>query len=244
MHPSLRTLAHRPWPLPSGSWTWQQSWLDLAFLHYAVAPAPLGARLPPGLNLELFNGHAWIGVVPFRMAGVAPRAVAPLPLMPSFLELNVRTYVEADGRPGVWFFSLDAESRTIVFGGRRFYGLPYHFARMQLQRHDGWFNFSSVRADDHTAFRARYLPTGPTFVASPGTFAHWATERYCLYSAPTATGLTRVEIHHAPWPLQPAVAEGDPRLLFAGSGLAAAGPDPIVHFSPGVQVVSYAPQRV
>src|SRR5690606_4642989 len=130
MHPPLASLDHRPWPLPTGDWKWRQSWLDLAFLHYRVDATELREKLPRGVHLQEFDGSAWVGLVPFRMAGVRRRLLPDLPPLDSFPELNLRTYVEAGGKPGVWFFSLDADCWPIVWGGRRIYDLPYSPARM------------------------------------------------------------------------------------------------------------------
>ena len=193
--------------------------------------------MPGGVELERFEGMAWIGLVPFRMAGVMRRPLPDLPFFSTFPELNVRTYVTVDGRPGVWFFSLDAASRAVVFGGRNFYDLPYHAARMRHRETEGWHAFSSLRRRDGTRFEARFRPLGEPFFARPGTFEHWATERYCLYSH-SPRGLARVEVHHAPWPLQRVemITGGN---LLEPLGIEVLPGDPVCHFSSGVHVVSY-----
>ena len=110
VHPALAATGHRPWPLPTGPWFMRMAWERLAFLHWPLAPRALEGLLPPGVELETFGGDAFLGVVPFRMAGVRQRLAPPLPGTHVFPELNVRTYVTVRGRPGVWFFSLDATS--------------------------------------------------------------------------------------------------------------------------------------
>lgn len=162
-HSSLLSVAHRPWPLPNHEWKWRQSWLDLAFIHYRVEAAQIQKQLPPGLQLQEFDGSAWVGVVPFRMAGVMRRPFPDAPFFSSFSELNLRTYVECDGKPGVWFFSLDADSWPIVFGGKKFYHLPYHFAKMEQVWKDSWCHFSSRRRSKPVEFEARYRPVGDVF---------------------------------------------------------------------------------
>lgn len=237
MHPALQHTGHRPWPLPPMPWSWRQSWLDLAFIHHRVETAKLEPLLPADVELESFDGSAWIAVVPFRMAGVMRRPLPDLPFFSTFPELNVRTYVTVQGKRGVWFFSLDAASRAVVFGGRNFYNLPYHIARMQHRTMEDWHVFSSSRRSDETRFEARFRPLGDPFFAQQGTFEHWATERYCLYSY-SLRGLARVEVHHAPWPLQCAeiVAEGN---LLESLGIEVLPGEPVCHFSTGVHVVSY-----
>ncbi|MCA9241502.1 MAG: DUF2071 domain-containing protein, partial [Planctomycetales bacterium] len=107
-HSSLATTAHRPWPLPPGSWSWRQSWVELLFAHWRAPAEQLRTLVPRGLELDLFDGHAWVGLVPFRMEGVMRRPLPDLPWVSAFPELNLRTYVTHGGKPGVWFLSLDA----------------------------------------------------------------------------------------------------------------------------------------
>jgi uncharacterized protein YqjF (DUF2071 family) len=160
MHPSLREMAHRPWPLPKAKWTWRQSWLDLAFIHYRISAASLRRMIPEQLQVQEWDGSAWVGLVPFRMAGVMKRPLPDLPGFIEFPEMNLRTYVEVDGKPGVWFFSLDAASWPVVWGGRHLYGLPYFSAKMRQKQQDGWWNYSSRRGASGALFTARYRPVG------------------------------------------------------------------------------------
>ena len=243
VHPSLRHVAHRPWPLPARAWRWRQSWLDLAFLHYRADADALAAMLPAGLRLQRFDGSAWVGLVPFRMAGVMRRPLPHVPLFSTFPELNLRTYVESGGKPGVWFFSLDAASWPVVFGGRRFYGVPYHWACMRQRIEEGWHHFSSIRRDGGARFEGRYRPVGEVFHPGPGTFEHWLTERYCLYSSVDGRAIERVEVHHAPWPLQRAEAEIRESDVLSAAGIVPLDREPVAHFSSGVHVVSFAKER-
>ena len=231
MHPSLEHVDHRPWPLPGQPWKWRQSWLDLAFLHYRVDSEKIRALLPPGVQLQEYDGTAWVGLVPFRMAGVMCRGLPDVPKFSAFPELNLRTYVEVGGKPGVWFFSLDADSWAIVFGGRRFYDLPYFSARMEHAFSDGWHSISSVRRVGEARFSARYRPVSEVFYAEQGTFEHWASERYCLYSYSARNGIARVEVHHVPWPLQRAEVMMDESNMLSAAGIDAIESDPVCHFS-------------
>lgn len=239
MHPAFQCVTHRPWPLPPTAWSWRLSWLDLACIHFRADAAPLQAMLPAGLRLQTFDGTAWLGVIPFRMAGVMRRSLPDLPGFSSFPELNLRTYVECGGKPGVWFFSLDADSWPIVFGGRRFFGLPYFRARIQRNVAAGWHTFRSVRRNGDARFAARYQPSGEVFAARPGGFEHWASERYCLYSHSPRRGLERVEVHHVPWPLQVAEVDIEHNGLFSAAGVTPLDVPPVCHFSSGVHVVSF-----
>src|SRR5258708_29962479 len=121
----LRDTAHRPWPMPSAPWVMTQTWRDLLFAHWPIDEALLRARVPPTLAIDRFDGRAWVGVVPFEMTNVAPRLPGGRPRLPAFPELNVRTYVTVGGRPGVYFFSLDATNPIAVCAARAAFRLPY-----------------------------------------------------------------------------------------------------------------------
>lgn len=221
----------------------RQSWHDLLFAHWPVPAAALRRLVPAGLNIDEFQGTSWVGVVPFRMTGVAARGLPDLPGLSAFAELNVRLYVERDGKPGVWFLSLDAASAAAVWTARRFFHLPYHHARMRVtgqQRIDYW----SERRAPPVRFAANYGPTGPAMPAArPGTLEHFLTERYCLYAQAPGGGLRRLEIHHLPWPLQPASAEITRNELLAPHGLEIAGA-PLLHFARRLDVVMWLAERL
>ena len=238
MHPSLSCTEHRPWPLPETPWTWRQSWKQLAFIHYRVDATRLTALLPSSLRLQTFDGSAWVGLVPFQMEKVMRRGLPAFPPFSSFPELNLRTYVEAEGKPGVWFFSLDASCWPVVWGGQQLYRLPYHHARMTHHAQEGWREFESMRREQAVHFKASYRGTGPVFYAEKGSFEHWATERYYLYGL-AKQGLTRVEVHHAPWPLQQAEINIEHTNVLDAANIQVADPQSLCHYSPGVDVVSF-----
>lgn len=196
---------HRPWPLPPRPWTWAQTWEDLCFLHWRVDEGTLRGLVPAAVDLDTHDGSAWLAITPFRLTGFRLRGTPPLPFVSSFPELNVRTYVTRDDRPGVWFFSLDAGSQLAVEAARRLYRLPYHRARMSVGRRAGWAHCESARAG--AVFSARYRGSGDLFQAEPGSLEWFLTERYCLYATGNGGELYRAEIHHPPWPLQPAEAD-------------------------------------
>jgi uncharacterized protein len=214
MHRALTEIAHRPWPLPSGPWIMAQTWHSLLFAHWRIDVAQLRTTLrpqiPDALDIDTFQGDAWIGVVPFRMSGVRLRATPALPTLSAFPELNVRTYVTHGGKPGVWFFSLDAANPIAVSVARAWFHLPYFNARMRCEPRDGWIEYSSERKHRGATaakLRAKYRPIGESFHARLGTLEHFLTERYCLYAADAKGQIKRGDIQHGPWQLQPAQAE-------------------------------------
>src|SRR5215469_8774148 len=143
MHPALRYVEHRPWPLPSGPWIMEQTWNDLLFAHWPVPPGALRPLVPSALALDTRDGKGWVAVTPFHMTGVRPRFVPPIPGLSGFAELNVRTYVKFGGKPGVYFFSLDAASRFAVWAARAAYRLPYFLASMEVKGNEDRIQYRS-----------------------------------------------------------------------------------------------------
>jgi len=179
MQQVLNQVQHRPWPLPAGPWVMAQSWHDLLFAHWRIDAALLRRQIPAVLSIDTFDGSAWIAVVPFRMSGVRPRLAPAVPGLSAFPELNVRTYVTAEGKPGVWFFSLDAASVIAVAAARATFHLPYFRARMSCTTQGDEVTYSSVRMDPPTPaaeLSAKYGPIGPVELASRGSLEHWLSE--------------------------------------------------------------------
>lgn len=228
---SLRETEHRPYPAPHRGWTMGQTWHDLLFAHWRVPHDLLRPHVPERLELEEHDGTAWIGLTPFRVTGLRLRGVPPLPLLSSFYELNCRTYVRAGDHPGIWFFSLDASSRAAVAAARRTYRLPYRHARIEAA--DGAFRVNVGGGD---SFRARYHGVGLPAPAERATLEYFLAERYCLYAG---DGELRAEIHHAPWPLQPAEAEVEQR----GIAPVELEGEPIFHYARRQDVVVWSPER-
>jgi uncharacterized protein len=220
---------HRPYPVPERPWTMGQTWENLLFAHWRVPHDALRPHVPERLELEEHEGSAWIALTPFRVKGVRLRGAPPLPLLSSFFELNCRTYVRAGDRPGIWFFSLDASSRAAVAAARRTYRLPYRHARIEA-------GGDSFRAETEGGgyFNARYHGVGMPTQAERGTLEHFLAERYCLYAG---EGEVRAEIHHAPWPLQPAQAAVEQR----GIVPVELEGEPLCHFARRQDVVIWSP---
>ena len=230
----LELESHRPWPMPAGSWLMSQRWCDLLFAHWPVPAAAIRSRIPERLEIETFDGTAWIAVVPFRMEAVRPRWLPAVPWLSAFPELNLRTYVRLDDRPGVFFFSLDATNPVAVSLARRLFRLPYFRARMSCEGRGEAVAYRSTRTHrgaPEARFEGRYGPVGEVSRAVPGTLEHFLAERYCLYASGRSVGrpsddLYRGEVHHGPWPLQPAEADIAVNSLLESVGLGDAAARP------------------
>jgi uncharacterized protein YqjF (DUF2071 family) len=218
------------------------SWCELAFLHWPFPKNVLESGLPRGLELDTFEGEAWLGIVPFRMADVRARLLPPVPTLANFAELNVRTYVVAGGKPGVWFYSLDAESLLAVRAARRGFHLPYLDARMAVARDGGIVSYRSERTHPgapEARFVARYRGTGRQARALRGSLEHWLTERYCLYAADEKGKLFRGEIHHRKWPLEEGEVELDQVDMTRLVGASLPDSHPLVHVSERIDVIAW-----
>jgi uncharacterized protein YqjF (DUF2071 family) len=234
---------------PAGAAVMRQRWCRLGFFHWPVDPAALARLLPPGLDVDTFDGVAYVGLVPFTI----PQSRTPrlgVPICPPFHEANLRTYVHRGGRdPGVWFFSLEAQSRLAVAGARIAYRLPYFHARMSMEVAGDpgapSITYASARRTHGPAeLRCRYRPTGPPAPAQPGTLELFLIERYRLY-AWTGRTLREARVHHAPYAVQPAAVDALSESLTRAAGLPPiAGPPPLVHYAEEADVEVFPPRRV
>lgn len=228
-------------------WVMAQTWQDLLFAHWPVDLGELRRAVPAVLPLDTFEGTAWLGVVPFRMRGVRGRWMPPLPGLSAFPELNVRTYVTVGGKPGVYFFSLDAGNAAAVLFGRRCYHLPYYRARMTTAHVDGVVRYTSRRTHrgaPPARFRALYHPTGSIYRAVPGTLDYFLTERYCLYTVDAGGRIYRTDIAHPPWPLQPAEAQIRLNTMARPHGITLPDTPPLLWFAPRLEVQIWWPRLV
>jgi uncharacterized protein YqjF (DUF2071 family) len=241
-HALARATAHRPWPLQDAPWVMSQSWRTQLFAHWPVQPQVVRALVPAELDVDVFHGNAWLGVTPFRLAELRVGPLPQLPIASDFPELNVRTYVTHRGKPGVYFFSLDAASHLAVLGARFTFGLPYYHARMILEiGQDGWARFESHRLENPPAdFIVRYQARGAPFNAIPGSFAYFVAERYALYTVPKEGRVMRGDIHHLPWRLQEAVCEIARNTMPHISELPGL-PPPAMHYSTRQDALIWAP---
>lgn len=226
---------------PSGAVVQRQGWRELTFLHWRLPIEALRPLVPAALEIDTFEGDAFIGIVPFTMTGVRPIWAPAVPGVSNFHETNVRTYVHHRGEsPGVWFFSLEAASRIAVAIARGFWHLPYHHARMTLEkRADGEIRYTSDRRS-HPPLPAvcnvTCRPTSEPKAAEPGTLEHFLAERYVLYADAGGGKLRRGCVHHPPYPLQTAEVLAWEESLLAAAGITRPPGEPMAHYASGVDV--------
>ena len=244
MHPLLEQTGHRPIPMPRRPWTSTQKWHDLLFAHWAIAPESLRDLVPPQLELDLFDGKAYVGVIPFWMSGIRGRSLPPLPGLNSFPELNVRTYVRYRDTPGVYFFSLDAANLAAVWAARAVYALPYFHAHMSIRSAGEKFSYTSRRLQNPrpAEFIGRYWPVSAVRTSARDSLEYFLTERYCLYTIKRSK-VYRTYIHHTPWPLQDADAQIDMNTMAQSAGIDLPATKPLLHFARFLEVLIWLPER-
>jgi len=216
---------------PSGTPIMHQTWNRLLFLHWKVDPGVIRGRVPAGLEIDQFEGAAWIGITPFTISGIRPAFLPPAPVISRAHELNVRTYVIGKGVPGVWFLSLDADSALAVRAARIGFRLPYFDAEIGLKEINGVVEFRSRRiagAGRLPSFACRWRRGEPIAPPAPGTLDFFLIERYCLYAA-ADDKLYRARIHHRPWSLRKADLIDIDSTMLEAQGLPSGEGAPLVH---------------
>ena len=224
----------------------RQQWRDLLFIHWPINPEALRPLIPSQLELDLFEGTAYVGLVPFTMTGVRPVGLPAVAGLSSFHETNVRTYVRlADRDPGVWFFNLEAANSIAVVLARRLFHLPYHYARMFLE-HESTASppapasilYAGTRrwpGPLPASYSVRAIPVGPIQLASVGTLEHFLVERYVLFTS-WKSRVYQGRVNHTPYPLQSAKLLSLDETLLAAAGIERPEVGPLAHFAAGVNV--------
>jgi len=220
-----------------------QTWNDLLFAHWPIAPDSLRSLVPSQLSSETFDRRCWIAVTPFHMNNVRARGFPALPGLSRFPKLNVRTYLTVGDKSGVYFFSLDAANLPAVWAARSVYRLPYFHARMSVSGDEHGRFYHSRRYRSNAELRARYAAIGPVRLRHPGTLEHWLTERYCLYKVANGN-VYRAEIHHAPWPLQDADAGIESNTMASAAGIRLPDTRPVLHFAERLEVLIWPLKRL
>lgn len=223
-----------------------QIWHDLLFVHRPVRVPDLRPLVPSLLDLDTYDGEAWVGVVPFRMSGVRQRGFPGIKGVSAFPEMNVRTYVTWRGMPGVYFFSLDAANPLAVAFARSRFHLPYFNAAMSCERVVDTIHYRSHRTHrgaPEADFRAHYRPVGPVFTARPDSIEYWLIERYNLYTV-FRDHVYRAGIHHRPWPLQPAELEVECDTMARAQNIRLPDTEPLLHYADRQEVLVWPLRRL
>jgi uncharacterized protein YqjF (DUF2071 family) len=237
--------AHRPWPLPKAPWVQQQRWNHLLFAHWPVPADSLRARLPPGLELDFYEGQAWLSIHPFVITDLRARGLPPIPGWSSFPEVDVRTYAVLNGKPGVWYFGMYAPRPLLAAAARLVYHMPYFAADVEASREGDRFQVG-CRADEDVGaaeWEAAYRPTSEARELAEGTLDHWLLERWAMFTADRSGAVHVTEIHRLPWLVREVEAEIRRNTLAASLGLDLPPDDALLHFSDGADVLIWPPLK-
>src|SRR5256714_13049126 len=231
---------------PEGQPLMHQSWGKLLFMHWRIEASELRPLIPEGLEIDTFDGTAWIGIIPFTMGDIRafPPFVPAGPGLGSAHELNVRTYVYYDGVPGVCFFSLDCNNAAAVIAARAFYHLPYYHAKIDLEQSVNTIDYALARTDKPDAHFQGSWKIGETIPFShPDSLEFFLTERYCLYSE-RDSDLYRARIFHQPWPLLKARINFCDSTMFESLCVRSRGGEQVLNYAESLNVDIWAIKRV
>ena len=220
---------------PSGSNDGTQTWECLLFAHWEIPIETLRSHVPAEFEIDTFDGRAFVGVVPFKMRHIRPRWLPKFAAF-NFLETNVRTYVIHRGRPGVYFFSLDANSRLAVWAARAGWSLPYYYAQMSTSQSGDQFTYQSRRRGNSAQLHVTFCVDQHLGPSAADTLEHFLLERYLLFVK--RRGQIYVgQVHHSPYDAHSAIIEQCQGDLITAAGLPAAErPPDLAHYCPGVDV--------
>jgi uncharacterized protein len=223
-----------------------QSWRKLLFMHWKLPPELIRPHVPDRLQIDTCEGCAWIGVTPFLVRNLRPVFLPPVPWLSDFNEVNVRTYVHYEGVPGVWFFSLDADSVLAVAGASTAYRLPYRHARIRFREEKDQIFYSSrriVSPEQPARLEVSWRKGELLGEAAPDSLEFFLVERYCLYAV-SGSGLYRARVHHPPWQLQAAELTGLNSTMLEAQGLPKPAGEPLLHYSEHQDTAVWPLQKV
>ncbi|QDH78447.1 DUF2071 domain-containing protein [Echinicola soli] len=231
----LQIKDHRPWELPKRKWSYYQEWNDAVFLHWPVDETALRKWVPAELEIDFFDGQAWISVVAFTMEKIRPRNLPPFPPISNFHEINIRTYVKYKGKQGVYFLSIEGGKRTSCKVAKSLSALPYRFSPMK--RVNGSYHAANAACQDELQLKFRIEAT----LEEKSPLEWWLMERYALFQdSPNA--INAYEIHHTPWPARK-IALTKAFIKYPRFSKLFHGQPVLSHYSPGVKVLAWANEK-
>jgi uncharacterized protein YqjF (DUF2071 family) len=245
MEEGVWDMKHIPFLMPTRRGTMRQNWINLTFMHWEVDPKKIKKYIPEDLELDLFKGKAYVGTIPFIMEKVRPYYLPPLPGISTFAEFNIRTYVKKNGKGGVLFLTLDAQSHITCLFAPRAYGLPYVYSKSKVKvtNEDGYY-WHSKRKSNGIELRGASFAKGGLRNAEKGTLEEFLFERYCLYVR--HKGETKIaHTQHAPWYFQDGEAKIETNTLTEFYELGIKNPlkAEFVHVTKGVKVKTWSLEK-
>lgn len=232
----LNSTEHRPWSIPAKAWGFYQEWNKVVFLHWEVSLEELQELIPSELELDLFEGKPWVSLVPFTMENIRPKNLPSFKPISTFDEINIRTYVKLENKPGVYFLSIEAGNRLSCIIARQMSQLPYRFSKMS--RSDTSFVSTNSQFGDEFNIDFKFNEDQLEKTA----LDRWLTERYALYQG-SSNGINKFEIQHVEWPIK-SLEVKEFKYDYSRFGRLLSGVPHKIHYSPGVQVIAWGKEQV
>ena len=235
----LENSAHRSWQIPTKKWSFYQEWNKAIFLHWEFDAELISNLIPKNLELDTFNGKAWISLVAFTMEKIRPRLLLSFPPISNFHEINLRTYVKKDNKPGVYFLNIEAEKWLSAFIAKSISGLPYEKSQIV---HD--LNSKIYKAHfDKKNFNLEIQYKIEQPIVNKTALDEFLTERYCLYLEQN-NQLIRYEIQHLPWALNTIKIEKLTTNYQINQHVSLNTKPILMHYSNGIQVIAWNKEHI
>lgn len=237
----LQSISHRPYSLPLGNWSYYQEWNDTLFMHWKIPLADLREIVPEQLSIDEFEGNAWVSLVPFTMEKIRPRFLPHWGIVSNFHEINLRTYVTHNGKPGVYFINIEGHKHLSVFLSKALSGLPYGKAIVNRSQKDKLHSYISTNKIKNFSLAAEYEIDEQPYTKT--LLDKFLTERYCLY-LDKGDALYRYDTHHEEWKLH-GVHMKNLKLQYQIGKLNITDKFPdLINYSKGVKVVAWRKVRL
>jgi len=232
----LSTTEHRPWPLPMSSWRFYQEWNKAIFMHWEVNYEELRKLVPKELEIDLMDGKPWASLVAFTMENIRPKNLPAILPIPTFEEINIRTYVKSNNKTGVYFLSIEASNKLSCFVAKAISELPYRFSKMA--RDISSFTSSNAEFGDNFQVNFQVEEEQP----KKTQLDKWLTERYALFQE-TKRGINKFEIHHVEWPIRN-ININNLHYEYARFNNLLIGKPHKIQYSEGVKVVAWGKEKL
>jgi hypothetical protein len=236
----LKHISHRGWKLPNGKWSYYQEWNNALFLHWRIDISELQKLTPSNLVIDKFEGESWISIVAFTMEKIRPRYLPAISVISNFDEINVRTYLTHENKPGVFFLNIEAQKLTSTFIAKLLSGLPYEKSEIERGEIGNTKYFKSCNKNKNFKLDVKFV-VGQE-LTNKSTLDKWLTERYCLYLK-SKNETYRYEIQHKPWKLFQAETIALTTNYTFGNITLNRKPD-LIHYSKGVKVLAWDKEKI
>lgn len=231
----LNATDHRPWELPNEDWRYYQEWNGAVFLHWPVDHKELRKHVPAEIEIDLFEGKAWVSLVAFTMENIRPAYLPPFAPVSYFHEVNIRTYSRYNAKAGVYFLSMEGSKWLSCKVAKAMSELPYRYSKMKRGKN----SFASDNAGSGDRLLIEY-GSGER-AANKSGLDKWLTERYALHQD-AGKSIHEFEVHHIEWPVQP-VEITKLEVSYSRFDKLLMGKPHLQHYSPGVQVLTWGRKK-